>query len=97
MAALLSKNTTSIIVLPQLCILVLGLFQIACDLFDDICEVLAVQIVVCLEKHFSQSAFTNGIIFSVELIETVEGISVSVDIQHIHGQVVSCQIHRLKK
>lgn len=81
----------------QLSILVLGFFQIACDLFYDSRKILPIEEIVSFQEDLAQSTLAYGVVFRVELVETVEGVSVRMDIQHVHCEVIGGQIHGLRE
>ena len=56
--------------------LVFAGFQVRDDLLCDFSEVASFDIVVSLQKDFSESRLPNGIVFEVELVKAMEGISV---------------------
>lgn len=81
---------------PQFRILILRLFQIAGNLLYYVGEIFTVRIVICLEEDLPEPALADRIVFRVELVEPMEGIPISVHVQHVHGQIVRGQIHGLK-
>lgn len=57
--------------------------------FDDPGEVLPVHIVICLEEHLPQPALTDGIVLGVELVETMEGVTVLGDQRKVSKRILS--------
>ena len=43
---------------------------------DDLCEVFAVDVVVCLQKYLSKATLAHRIVLSVELVKPVKSISI---------------------
>ena len=56
--------------------LVFGCFEILENLLGKLGEVFAFDQVVGFEKDFPQTGFADGIVFEVELVESVERIFV---------------------
>ena len=52
-------------------------FKIGNDFFGNFSEISAIDKVVCLEEDGSQPGLPNGIILEIELVESMEGISMS--------------------
>lgn len=43
---------------------------------NDACKIFPIEIIVSFKENFSQPAFTNGIVFSVELIKPMECVAI---------------------
>lgn len=54
--------------------LVFARFQIRDDLFRDLGQVPAFEVVIRLEENGSQPGFSNWIVFKIELVESMKGV-----------------------
>lgn len=46
---------------------------------NDLCKVFAIEIIICLQEHLTQSRLSDWIIFGIELVETMESIPILQD------------------
>lgn len=60
----------------QFSILVLRLLEIARDFFDDVREILSVQVVVGLKKDFPQSRLADWVVLGIKLVEAMKRVAI---------------------
>lgn len=48
--------------------------------FEHFSEVLATNVIVGFDEDFPESTLTDGVIFSVEFIETMKSVAIGMDI-----------------